>query len=260
MTKTPIDAAHAAMTAAPEDDRARLRFYERLADAELFLLLEAEAEGDAIRPALFPVEGQSYALAFDTEERLAEFAGAVAPYAGLSGRALAGLLAGAGLGLALNPDVAPSAWLLDPAAVAWLTETLAGGPTETEARIEALTPPGALPEAVIAALDAKLPAAAGLARFAWLAGADYGGGRRGHVLAFVDAVPGAERALAGAVSEALVFSGIEAGEIDVAFFRASDPMAARLAKVGLRFDLPAPEAMPGPSAPGMDPKRPPRLK
>jgi hypothetical protein len=35
---------------------------------------------------------------------------------------------------------------------------------------------------------------------------------------------------------------------------------ARLAKVGLRFDIPEPEEAPGPAAPGMDPDRPPRLR
>jgi len=41
MDETPLDTAHAAMMAAPENDAARLRFYERMADAELYLLLEA---------------------------------------------------------------------------------------------------------------------------------------------------------------------------------------------------------------------------
>ena len=40
---TDLDQAHAAMETAPEDDTARLRFYERLADTELFMLLGAEA-------------------------------------------------------------------------------------------------------------------------------------------------------------------------------------------------------------------------
>ena len=48
--------------------------------------------------------------------------------------------------------------------------------------------------------------------------------------------------------------------IDVAFFRASDPVMARIAKVGLRFDIPAPDQAQAPSAPGMDPARPPRLR
>ena len=51
MTETPLDRAHDAMQAEPGDDAARLRFYERLADAELFLLLDAEAEGDRSNPA-----------------------------------------------------------------------------------------------------------------------------------------------------------------------------------------------------------------
>ncbi len=36
--QTPLDRAHAAMEAMPQDDAARLRFFERLADVELFLL------------------------------------------------------------------------------------------------------------------------------------------------------------------------------------------------------------------------------
>ena len=39
---TPLDRSPCRDEAAPDDDAARLRFYERLADVELFLLLEAE--------------------------------------------------------------------------------------------------------------------------------------------------------------------------------------------------------------------------
>ena len=51
--ETSLDIAHAAMEAAPNDDAARLRFYERLADNELFLLLTKEADGDQINPEIF---------------------------------------------------------------------------------------------------------------------------------------------------------------------------------------------------------------
>jgi hypothetical protein len=117
-----------------------------------------------------------------------------------------------------------------------------------------------LPEAVVSGLDRKLAIAAGLARFAYLAAATYDDGAHGHVLAFVDAVEGAEKALASAAGEALTFSGIEAGVMDVLFVRSSDPLAARLAKVGLRFDLPEHEAPHVPGAPGMDPENPPKLR
>ena len=257
---TDLDTAHAAMDAAPDDDSARLRFYERLADTELFMLLGAEAEGDQITPELFEIEDQKFCLIFDREERLSQFVGRIAPYAGVPGRGLVQMLAGQGIGLALNLEVAPSAMLIPAEAVDWLVQTLAHTPDETEARLSEVSAPVGLPEVVVTGLDRKLAIAAGMARFAYLAAATYEDGMRGHVLAFVDAVPGAEKALATAASEALTFSGIDAGMIDVMFVRASDPLAGYLAKVGLRFDLPDPEQPQTPGAPGMDPTKPPKLR
>lgn len=258
---TPIDAAHAAMEAAPEDDAARLRFYERLADSELFLALEREAEGERITPQVFEVAGGSFVLAFDREERLAAFAGGPAPYAALSGRVIAAQLAPAGLGLALNLG-APSEILIPNDAVTWLAETVAHTPDEAEAQVAEVNAPLGLPEALLTALDAKLATATGRASGAYLVGVTYDSGARGHLLGFVDAVAGAEAALAKAVSEALTFSGIEAGALDVSFFRASDAMAARLARHGLRFDLPQPEERIEElrPAPGSDPDSPPILR
>ncbi|MBJ3762482.1 SseB family protein [Maribius pontilimi] len=256
---TPLDDAHAAMEAAPDDDAARLRFYERLADGELFLLLTREPEGDALDPRLFETSQGAFVLVFDRAERLADFADGQAPFAALSGRILAAMLDGKGIGLALNPGVAPSSFLVPSDAVAWLAETLGQGPDEIEARPTELHPPGDLPERLLTALDAKLATATGLARMAYLVWASYETGVRSHMLAVIDPAFGAERALARAVREALVFSGLEAGALDVAFFDASDAMAARLAKVGLRFDIPKFEAA-QPVAPGSDPDAPPKLR
>lgn len=262
MTETVLDQAHAAMQAAPEDDAARLRFFERLGDAELFLLLEAEAHGDQVTPQVFDPGSGSLVLVFDREERLAAFVGAEAPYAALSGRVIAGLLAEQGLGLGLNLDVAPSSFLLDADGVRWLAQTLGHTPDEVEARLAELSAPTGLPDALISALDTKLAAATGLAQAAYLVGTTDTEGTRSHLLAFIGAAPGAEDALARAASEALTFSGIEAGAMDVGFFDARDPVTERLARVGLRFDLPqpAPARSPEPTAPGMDPDRPPRLR
>jgi hypothetical protein len=260
---TPLDAAHAAMEAAPADDAVRLRFYERLADSEMFLLLTEEAQGDNITPEVFDLGDASFVLVFDRDDRLAQFVGKPAPYAALSGRVIAGLLAEQGIGLGVNLDVAPSSILIPPEAVTWLAGTLGNAPSEAEARIEAVAPPRGLPELLLTALDAKLASAAGLADAAYLLGVTYEGGGKGHMLAFVDATPGAQGALAKAVAEALTFSGIEAGALDVAFFRASDPITDRLAQHGLRFDLPKPlETVQDVlrMAPGSDPARPPKLR
>ena len=128
MSETALDLTHAAMQAAPEDEAARLRFFHALADCELFLLLAKEADGAEVEPEVFEIEAQSYVLVFDREARLAEFVGRAAPYAALSGRALVGMLKGQDIGLAVNPEVAPSSILLPEEAVDWLADTLVSAP------------------------------------------------------------------------------------------------------------------------------------
>jgi hypothetical protein len=260
--QTPLDIAHAAMEAAPSDDAARLKFYERLSDSELFLLLSKEAEGDQINPEIFDLGDASFVLVFDREERLTQFVGKAAPYAALSGRVIANMLVEQGIGLGVNLEVAPSQMLVPPEAVSWLTETLAHAPDEVEARAEELYAPKGLPEELLTSLDAKLATTAGLAQNAYLVAVRYEGGATGHMLGFVGTVVGAENALAKAAGEALTFSGIEAGSIDVGFFSTTDPMAAAMSKVGLRFELPKLETREQNvrAAPGSDPDKPPKLR
>jgi len=260
--QTPLDAAHRAAEAAPDDTALRLRMFERLAESELFLLLDSEAVGDTATPRLFDVDGTRFALAFDTEARLTDFTGSAAPFAAMSGRVLAGLLAAEGLGLALNPEVAPSSQLLPPDALSWLASHVATTPETVDEHPAEIAPPTGVPESLLHALDSKLALMQGRATGAYLAHVSHRSGARGHLLAFIDPAPGAEHALARAVQEVLSFSGLEAGQIDVAFLRKTDPMAATLARVGLRFDLPqqsAPDTSPT-TAPGRDPDKPPILR
>lgn len=262
---TVLDLAHAAMTAAPDDGAARLRFYHRLADSELLLLLEGDPLGDTITPAVFTLEAGRFVMAFDRDDRLAAFCDAPAAYAALPGRVIAAELAGQGLGLGLNLGVAPSAILLPAEAIDWLTGTLGRGPTPDDARPTGFAPPDGLAPGLMQALAAALAPFGGLARRAHLARAHYEGGREGHLLAIEAARPGAEEALARAVHEALVFSGAGDETIDVTFVAKGDAALAALAGVALVLDLPeaAPEPdpeAPAPAAPGMDPARPPRLR
>jgi hypothetical protein len=187
---TLLDAAHAAVSADPQNDALRLRFYERLADGEMILLLEREVEGDQVTPRVFPLEGGPVVLIFDREERLSAFSGGIAPYAALPGRVIAGMLKGQGIGLGVNLGVAPSSMLLPPEALDWLAMALETGPQVAEGKPEAFHAPKGLPEALLTGLDAKLARAAGLASGALLAGVTYADGRRGHMLAFLDAAPG----------------------------------------------------------------------
>lgn len=257
---TELDKAHGAMMAHEEDDAARLRFFECLADGEIFLLLESEAMGDQVEPAIFEADDQRFVLVFDREARMVEFYGKTAPYAALSGRGLAQMLAGQRLGLALNMGVAPSAMLIPDEAVDWLAQTLGATPQEVEGQITELTAPSDLPKRLLQALDRKLALAAGLAVQAYLCGVVFENGTKGHLLAFIGTEDGAQGALTQAVNEALVFSGVEAGVLDVAHFDGADPVAERIARVGLRFDLPTPQMPQRPGEnPGMDPNKPPKL-
>ena len=60
---TPLDHAHAAMAQGSEAEG--LRFYQMLADATLFLLLEHEAEGERINPRVFDLPDGPVLLAYD---------------------------------------------------------------------------------------------------------------------------------------------------------------------------------------------------
>ena len=130
---TPLDAAYLAMIEQPGDPAARLRFFERVLDAELFVLLEAEAEPDRLRPRVFALDAGRFAPAFDRDARLAAFLDAPAPYAALSGRRLVTALAGQGIGLALNPGAAPSESLLSSEELDWLAD-MAAGPADPPAQ------------------------------------------------------------------------------------------------------------------------------
>ncbi len=265
---TAYDLAHAAAEAAPDDAQARMTLFGLLADAELFLLLESEPVGDSITPQLFETEAGKYVLAFDLEERLSAFSGVPAPYAALPGRVIAQYLAGEEVGLGLNLGVADSAMVLPPEALEWLTETLSSTPETVTGTPVAFTAPALGPAALgalLTALDMKFVHLAGTAAQALLAGVEYQDGSRGHMLAFLGAVQGAEPALAKAVAEALAFSGLDAGALDVAFVTGDEALFVQLAEVAQVFDLPEPEQEthqviePG-AAPGMDPDKPPILR
>ena len=263
--------AMSAMRADPADDAARLAFYGALADSELFLMLEGEADAGALRPRLFSVEESWVALAFDSEAALADFAGEAVDYAALPGRVLVAMLAEAELALLVNPDSEDAA-MLPGEALVWLAGTLlAPAPEATQAHIGAFDPPDLDAKALarlIPALERRLSGVPGLeaavlasARF----GSDEGGSRdAGLVLALAGVPEPVRPALARAMSEALVLSGLDEAALDV-IFPAPGAMAA-VAAVGLALS-PAPFQSPDDprqrkprAAPGTDPARPPRLR
>lgn len=277
MAMTPLDHAHADMMENEDDDNLRLKFYQRLADTTLFLLLRGEPVGEVLDPEILEIDNAEtanidrYALVFDTEARLGAFAAAykndALPYAALPGRVIAQSLAGQGVGLALNLDVAVSSISLPAAAMDWLADTLALNPEEGERNLTAIAPPFGLPDGLIEGLEEKLLTAAGLASHAVFVKGSYSDDSEGWLLAFIDAQPGAEQALARATHEALVFSGTDLSAVDVAFFASNDPICEHLDHMGLRYEFPDPTAGEHDedgfeevhAGPGSDPTKPPIL-
>lgn len=263
---SPLDNALHAMNGAPEDEQVRLQFYAEFADTTLILLLTAPAGDDSISPHMFETDQGAYVVAFDQEERLADFAagieGGATEYAQLPGRALAAMLDGQGVGIALNPGVTGSEYLCTPEAVTWLVEVLDQSPEVAEARPGDIAHPGDISDSLLSALTRAMRSATGLASAACLVKAVHRGGAEGLMLGLLDVAPQDEAALAGAVSNAVQFLGDQDLRLDVIFPEKGSPFAAQLAQTGLALVIPEVEdlATTGPSAPGMDPEKPPRLR
>ncbi|MEL7117027.1 MAG: SseB family protein [Pseudomonadota bacterium] len=120
MTDSLLDIAHGSGD--------RMRFFNAFTSAELFLLLDGAPEDDVIEPSVLETDEGRFVLVFDREERLAEFVGRIADRIALEGRDLVTMLAGQGIGLAFNPDVAPSSSIITPEDLDWLHATLAAAP------------------------------------------------------------------------------------------------------------------------------------
>jgi hypothetical protein len=245
------------MTAGGDADG--MAFYRALANAELFLLLEAEAVGEVMTPRAFDLAEGPVLLAFDSEERLAGFAGGAVAYAALPGRVIATQLAGQGLSLGLNlGSGAASEVILPPEALNWLLTMLdQKAPEPLEARVAGLLPPSVPTEVMVALATAVMGAARG-----YLVGVRYAGGGQGQMLVLVGVDGAAEEKVARAVTEAMAFSGVDAGSLDVAFLGERDAMLARLTGVALVIEGVAAvvDETVQLAGPGMDPERPPLLR
>jgi len=111
-----------------------------------------------------------------------------------------------------------------------------------------------------AGLARKLDGLADLAEAAFLVEAGYTDGIRNRLLVIVGAEEQAAPAIAVAISEAVAFSGLEQGALDVTFAEAGSRIADQAEAVGHALELTSRAAvMGGPSAPGMNPDKPPRL-
>ncbi len=256
---TPLDLTCLAMQ---NDEANAPAFYARFLEAELFLLLESEVSGDAAQPLVMETSDGSLVLVFDLEERMAAFSDEPSDYVSLSGRRIAKMLSGQGLAIGLNLGDAPSAMVLPVDAVDWLAAVAIGDDKVVEAKPLEISKPVGVPETLVAALDGKLANMGGVVSAAYLVSARYEGGENGHMLALVNVPEAAKAGVSEALSEALRFSGVEAGQLDLAFMPADDSHLESFMRAGLGFEIPelVLPKITEPSAPGTDPDSPPILR
>ncbi|MCQ0970095.1 SseB family protein [Paracoccus sp. TK19116] len=225
----------------------RARVLSRLADSELTVALDGEADDDRAAFRMFDLPGGPVALAFDRDERLAAIFGHPSAYVAMPGRVLARLLAQEAAGLLVNPGH-PSEMLLDAATLAWLGRALEDAPEEAEARTRFSPPDPAVVAILAEPLAERLSDLRGTVTGAALVAAK-GADTAGHLLIIAGAAPERQAHLAKALAETLAFLPSVPDGVDVAFSDTAVPDFA------VRFDLQPP---PKPDRPRPD--RPPNLR
>ena len=242
IAKTPLDQAHAAMADGTE---ASIRaYYAQLLSAELFMPLTGD------QPAEIAMDTGRFALAFDHEERLAEFADGPIERAVISGRQAIAMAVAADQGIGINLGVSDTAYLLPAPVVAWIAENLAS-PLAEQAGISEFCPPKADSD-VIAAIDAALSGLSDRADRAILISAPK------DLLLLIAGAEGADHpGIAAHLAESLHLR--LADQAPAVSFTDDGSVLARADRVGIGFDIPKAKIRVV-AAPGSDPAKPPRLR
>lgn len=258
---TPLDRAAraAAATDAPAD--AQARFYALLLETGLCVPVRPAGPDDAIRPQVFALSEGDAALAFDDDARMAAFFEGPTEYVALSGRALASLLADAGLGLGLNLGDGPSAMLLEAATVRWLAAEMGGALRADAAAAATVAPPRGAEPALAAALAERLASFPGMIAEAWLVRLE-GGAEPGLTVALrlAPTAARATEALAAALGRAAAPFAPAGETVAVTALEETAPLLAAARRLGA--PLHAPPAPDAPARPAAAPKppRPPKLR
>jgi len=256
VTETALDSAYASMMAAPDQEEFRSRYYGLLAATELFVLLEREP-GAKFEPLMIEMEGTRFVLAFDLDARMGAFCDGPTPYVAMSGRALVEALAGARMGIAVNPGL-EAAMFVPVEAVDWMRTRTGEDLSQAEAKIDEISAPEVTDVEALKAIDARLAVFTGASRSAYLVKARYGA-ETAHLMIFVGVPEAARSSVAGSLAEVVRFIAPDLA-LDTIFVDAGAGIVEAAARVGLRFDMSSDEtAAKAPKAPGSDPDKPPIL-
>ena len=226
------------MSRNPENNDARLNYYGVLADTNLFLLLEQEPSNEILEPKFIQLEGNNFALAFDSEENLSEFYGDAAAFAEVTGRVLAKMLLEEKIGLGINLGVSEGELLLPWEIIEWFVNVLDEAPNLVQITPKKFLRAEAFPEILVKALQEKLMPAVGLFDEIWICAAEYNEDETSHLICLMGVQNSAQQAIVKSINELLSFTNIDLGNIDVAHFSYDDEVCAKIREIGIKLEFP----------------------
>ena len=233
-----LNKAFREMSQDPENNDARLNYYGVLADTDLFLLLEQEPSNEILEPKFIQLEGNNFALAFDSEENLSEFYGEAAAFAQITGRVLAKMLLEEKIGLGINLGVSEGELLLPYSVIEWFVSVLEETPDVVQNSPKKFLSANAFPEIMLKVLQEKLEPAVGLFDEIWICGVEYDEDETSHLICLMGAQNSAQQAIVKSINEVLSFTDINLGNIDVAHFNYHDEASSKIRTIGVKLEFP----------------------
>lgn len=214
------------------------QFYETLAEARIYVLLDSTVKGDTYEPKVFSLKDARYLLAFDVPEQANELTGSKASTSPTLGMDMFKLLRGRDIGLGINMGGTSSATLISGETIEMICSYYdgdAGEPLVSDAdtsQFRALLAPQNFPDTLQNALSDRLFRLQTTFSKAVLLKAEYEEGKSGFIVAVSGASDPDRGAIAAAVEDALKASRRDDVQLDVAFLGLDDPMASRIERVG----------------------------
>tara|TARA_B100000530_G_scaffold322997_1_gene258470 strand:+ start:65 stop:847 length:783 start_codon:yes stop_codon:yes gene_type:complete len=233
-----LNKAFREMSQDPENNDARLNYYGVLADTDLFLLLEQEPSNEILEPKFIQLEGNNFALAFDSEENLSEFYGEAAAFAQITGRVLAKMLLEEKIGLGINLGVSEGELLLPYSVIEWFVSVLEETPDVVQNSPKKFLSANAFPEIMLKVLQEKLEPAVGLFDEIWICGVEYDEDEFSNLICLIGAQKPAEQAMIKSIKEVLSFSDINLGNTDVTQFNYDDEACSIIREIGIKLEFP----------------------
>lgn len=257
-----LDTAYANMQNPDGDETAELRFYETFCDCVLTVLIVEDEAQDKIQFDIFETSQGALVLAFDSEDRMAEFIEKPTGFINMPGRELLQMLSDQQLGIGLNLAVAPSSQILEKATLDWVRDVIGSESMVKMDKISSLKPATNISPSLSQNLAMRLQAFYGFVESVLICDVTYEDGYAGTAFFVLNCDPDTEANLFAMLMETQRFSSRDDSEIAIQFIQTNSPNIDDIRAVAQEVKpLPrSAKSISTPKAPGRDPAKPPKLR